>query len=113
MRVEPVGDAAAVLDAVRRLPAPREVVIVLGEAHEDGLSAEDLQRDEELLGLFDRTAEIALGVKDQERRLHLVDVREGRAIDQLLTVTPWGGTAHLMLPEMPADVARAERGNVV
>src|SRR5688500_5916826 len=42
VRVEPVGDAAAVLHAVPRLAATREVVVVIGEANEDRLLAQHL-----------------------------------------------------------------------
>src|SRR5216110_3766604 len=76
VRVEPVGDPARVLDAVFRLPAARQIVVVLGETDEDGFLAEHLQRGEELLGLLDRTAQIALGMEDEERRLHVGDIGE-------------------------------------
>src|SRR5207244_12283320 len=108
MRVEPVGDSAAVLDAVRRLPTPREVVIVLGEADEDGLLAEHVQRDEEVLGRFDRTAEVALGVKNKQRRVERVDVREGRALDEILSVPPWIGARRIYLAWMRAHGARVD-----
>src|SRR2546430_12056632 len=71
VRVEPVGDPARVLDAVFRLPAARQIVVVLGEPHEDGLLAEHLQRGKELLGLLDRAAQMPLRVKDEELRLHV------------------------------------------
>src|SRR6266566_7743874 len=113
VRVEPVGDPARVLDAVFRFPTAREVVVVFGEPDEDRFLAEHLQRGEELLRLLDRTAEVALGVKDEERRFHVGDIRERRAEDELLAVAPRRRIPHLVLPEMPADVARAERGDVV
>src|ERR671934_1152960 len=84
VRVEPIGDAARVLDAVLRLSAARQVVVVLREADEDCFLAEHLERGEELLGLLDRAAEVALGVKDQERRLHVRDIGERRAEHELL-----------------------------
>src|SRR5207245_910778 len=55
VRVEPVGDAPRVLDAVARLSAAREVVVVLGKAYELRLDAVQAERGEELLGLLDRT----------------------------------------------------------
>src|SRR5687767_15387194 len=112
MRVEPVNDAAAVIDPVARLAAACEVVVVVLVADEDGLLAEHLQRDEELLGLLDGAAEVALGVKDEQRRLHVLDVGERRALDELLRIAP-RRRAVLALPEVPPDVARAERRDVV
>src|SRR5437867_5565769 len=113
VRVEPVGDPAHVLDAVLRLPAAREVVVVLGEPYENGLFAQHLQRGEQLLSLLDGTAEVSLRVKDEERRLHVRDVGQRRAEDELLAPLPWRGVAHLVLPEVPPNVARTERGDVV
>src|SRR5688572_32991059 len=112
MRVEPVNDAAAVIDPVARLASAREVVVVVLIADEDGLLAEHLQRDEELLGLLDGAAEVALGVKDEQRRRHVLDIGERRALDQLLRVAPRRRTV-LALPEVPPDVARPERRDVV
>jgi len=66
VRVEPVGDPTSVLDAMLRLPATREVVIVLGEPHEDSFLPEHLQCGEELLRLLDRATQVALGVEDEE-----------------------------------------------
>src|SRR2546426_642442 len=113
VRVEPVGDPAAVLDTMFRFASTSEVVVVFREAHEDRLLAQDLERDEELLGLLDRAAEIALRVEDEERRLHLGHVGQRRTLDQLLAPTPRRRIPHLVLPEVPADVARPERGDVV
>src|SRR5688572_31062030 len=84
MRVEPVNDAAAVVDPVARLAASREVVVVVLVADEDRLFAEHLQRDEELLGLLDGAAEVALGVKDEQRRPQVLDIGERRAVADLL-----------------------------
>src|SRR3989440_701241 len=113
VRVEPVGDPARVLGTVLRLPTSREVMVVLGEPDEDGFLTQNLQRGEELLGLLDRAAQVALSVKDEEWRLHVRHVGERRAEDELLGVAPRRGVAHLVLPEMPADVARAECRDVV
>src|SRR5205807_9332044 len=113
VRVEPVGDPTAVLDAMARLAAAREVVVVLGETYEDGLLAEDAQRGEELLGLLDRAAQVALGVEDEERCSDARHVRQRRPLDELVAVAPRRRVAHLVLPEVPADVARAERRHVV
>src|SRR6185503_21208670 len=71
VRVEPVRDAPRVLDAVARLAAAREVVVVLGESDELRLDAVEAQGGEELLGLLDRAPEVALGMEDEERRFHL------------------------------------------
>src|SRR2546430_16187569 len=109
VRVEPVGDPASVLDAMLRLAAAREIVVVLREPHEHGLLAEDLQGGEQLLGLLDRAAQVSLCVEDEERRLHAGHVGERRTEDELLAPTPRRGIPHLVLPEMPSDVARAER----
>src|SRR4029077_17911365 len=106
VRVEPVGETARVLHAMLRLSASRQIVGVLREAYEDRFFAEHLERGEELLCLLDRAAQIALGVEDEERRLDVCDIRERRAEDQLLAVAPRGRVAHLVLPEVPADVAR-------
>src|SRR5438876_3937125 len=113
MRVEPVRDAARVVDPVLRLAAAGELVRVVLVAHEDGFLAEHLQRDEELLGLLDRTAVILLGVEDEERRLHVREVGERRMRAELLRVAPRRRITHLVLPEVPADIARPERADVV
>jgi hypothetical protein len=74
--VEPVGDAFRVLDAIARFATAGEVVVVLGKADERRFHAVPAERDEELLGLLDRAAKIALRVKDEERRLDLRHVCE-------------------------------------
>src|SRR5437879_8699721 len=84
--VEPVGDPPGVLDTVFRFTTTGEVMIVLGETHENGLFPEDLERREELLGLFDRTPQIPLRVEDQERRLHVRHVGQRRAEDELFAL---------------------------
>src|SRR5712692_6801662 len=61
--IEPVRDAAGVVDPVLRLAAAGELVRVVLIADEDRLLAEDLERDEELLGLLDRAAVVLLGVQ--------------------------------------------------
>src|SRR5438874_13319525 len=113
VRVEPVGDAPRVFDAVLGFPATREVVVVLGEPDKEGFLAEHLERREELVGLLDRAAQIALRVEDEERRLHVGDIGKRRAEDQFLGVTPRCCIPHLMLPEVPPDIARTECGDVV
>src|SRR5688572_6779466 len=95
VRVEPVGNPAAVLDAMRRLAAAGEIVVVLGKTHEDGFLPKDLQRNEELLRLLDRTTKVTLRVKDEKRRLDVLHVRERRALHGLLAVLPRRGIAHL------------------
>ena len=82
MAIEPVGDTPGVIDPVPRLPAPRELVRVVLVADEDRFLAQDLEGDEELLGLLDRAAVILLRVQEEERRRHLLDVRQGRALDE-------------------------------
>src|SRR5438445_3207142 len=69
--VEPVGDPPGVLDTVFRFTTPGEVMIVLGERNETGFLPEDLERREELLGLFDRARQIPLGWEDRERRVNV------------------------------------------
>src|SRR4051794_18699316 len=50
--VEPLDDAVQAQDAAVWPAAPRQVVALLGEAHELGGLAQAPQRDEPLLGLF-------------------------------------------------------------
>src|SRR5437867_11625273 len=84
VRVEPVGDPARVLDAMLRLAAARAVVVVLRKRHKNSFLAEHLQRGEQLLGLLDGAAEVSLRVEDEERRLHVRDIGQRRAEDELL-----------------------------
>src|SRR2546430_15962942 len=88
VRVEPVNDPARVLDAVFRFPAARQVVVVFWEPYKNGFLAEHLERGEELLGLLDRAAEVALRVEDEEGRLHISDLGQRRPADQSLPVPP-------------------------
>src|SRR5438552_18069823 len=88
VRVEPVGDPASVLDAMLRLAAAREIVVVLREPHEHGLLAEDLQGGEPLLGLLDRAAHVSLCVDDQNRCPPAAHVRARRMAAPLLAPTP-------------------------
>ena len=85
---EPVEDDAEALEAVARLAGPRQLVVLVGEAHEHDLLPELLQRDEELLGLLDRAAEVVLGVHDQERRADVARVGQRRALQVAVEVVP-------------------------
>src|SRR5438552_9409764 len=109
VRVEPVGDPASVLDAMLRLPTAGKVVVVLREPYEHGLLPEDLQGREQLLGLLNRAAQVSFGMEDEKRRLHAGHVGEWRTEYELLAAAPRGRIAHLVLPEVPSDVARTER----
>src|SRR6266550_2617657 len=74
--IEPVGDASGVIDPVLRLAPAGQIVRVVLVADEDRLLAEDLERDEELLGLLDRAAEVLLRMEDEQGRRDVLDVRE-------------------------------------
>src|SRR6476646_3661480 len=75
---EEVDDHLGPLDAMSRSPRSRQLVTLAGEADELGGAAEEPQRDEQLFGLIHRAPQIVLGVQDEERRRHLVHVRDRR-----------------------------------
>src|SRR5207302_1953590 len=63
---EPGHDVPEPLEPVFRLPAAREVVALAGKPHEQRRRALFLERDEELLPLFDRAPEVVLAVEDEQ-----------------------------------------------
>src|SRR5215468_4681122 len=105
---EPLEDVPKALEPVARLARARHLVVLAREADEADRAAELLERDEELLALFDRAAQILLGVNDQQRRHDVLRVRERRALDVARHVLPRHGAAQLRHVEAMADVAGAE-----
>src|SRR5437870_12492958 len=90
---------------MRRAPGPRQLVTLPGEPHELDLAIERAEHREQLLTLVDRTAEVVLGVQDQQGRGDLCGVCERRDRAVHLGRLPRVG-ADVALEE-PADVARA------
>src|SRR5262249_31687529 len=105
---EPLEDVPKALEPVARLARARHLVVLAREADEADLAAELLERDEELLAVFDRAAQILLGANDQQRRHDVLRVRERRALAVARPGLPRPGAAQLRHVEAMADVAGAE-----
>src|SRR5215813_325532 len=85
---EPVEDDAEALEPMAWLARARQLVVLVGEAHEHRLFTLLLEGDEQLLALLDGTAEIVLGVDDEERRVDVLGVGERRALRVLVRHLP-------------------------
>src|SRR5207302_7446074 len=78
---EPFEDRLEAQHAVERGPRARELMALRGEAEHLDLLAEKAQRGEQMLALLDAAAQVLFGVQHEHRRLHLVHVRRGRAVE--------------------------------
>src|SRR5262245_20725778 len=77
---EPVKLPVQAFDQMLGLARASQVVIFAREHHDLGGGAETLQRAEPLLALFDRHAEIVVGMQNQRRRFDVLRILQGRAI---------------------------------
>src|SRR5579875_478213 len=75
---EPVQDQPGPHDPVPGRPAAAELVILGGEPDHHRLAAQQPKRDEQLLRLGGRAAQVVIGVQDQQRRGHVPDVADRR-----------------------------------
>lgn len=89
------------------MAATREAVALALEAHKLYLAAQPFQGGEELLGLLDIAAQVLLAVQDQQRRVDVLYVRNGRELHVTLQVVP-RRRLKLVVGEDPAEVATAE-----
>ena len=68
MAVEPVQDDLEALDAVHGRPVRESSWLSPGNRTISTSRLQPPQRDEQLLALLDRAAQVVLGVQDQQRR---------------------------------------------
>src|SRR5690349_16628665 len=99
---EPGQDQFGPADPVLRRPGAGQFVVLAGKPVHDRVAAKEPQRDEQLLGLADRAAQIVFGVQDEQRGGHVADVADGG-------VTQVGAGIGEMVR---ADVAADEAGDI-
>src|SRR5215208_5213889 len=109
--VEPLEQNLEPLHAMRRVPRPRQLVALTGEADELDVAPQEAECREQLLGLLDVAAQVVLRVEDQERRLDLLRIRPRRPLEVRVDVVVHE-LAEIGLEE-PPDVARAVEGDEV
>src|SRR5439155_5471452 len=85
---EPVENVAQALHPMTRLTAPRQLVVLAGEAYEPHLPPHLLQGRKELFGLFDGAAQVLLTVQDQQRRADVPYVGDRRITPVQLWILP-------------------------
>ncbi len=79
------------------------------EAHEEYFVAQVFEGGEELLGLLDVAAQIAFAVDDEQGRMNVPHVGDGRHVPVQFGF--FAGRAFQVIDgELPADVAAAEEG---
>src|SRR5262249_1640185 len=104
--LKPVDDLAKADHPRARMPSTREFMGLPFKAYELGLTPQVFQRREELFSLRDWTAQVLVTMQDQERRVDVLDVGDGRKVTPALGVAP-GQVAKLLL-QGPSVVTRAE-----
>ena len=77
------------------------------KAYKQRLAPQVFQGREELLCLLDVTAQILLAVKDQERRVYVLHVRNRRHAHVAVEIIPGSGI-QFVVGKSPAEVAGAE-----
>src|SRR5690242_18701462 len=75
---EPGQDQFCPADPVLWRPGAGQLVVLAGIPVHDRVAAKEPQRDEQLLGLADRAAQIVFGVQDEQRGGHVADIADRR-----------------------------------
>src|SRR3989337_2321715 len=111
---EPAADDGQVVHAAEGRAGTGQLVRLVGHAHQAHRALQRAQHGEELLGLADRRAQVALRMLDEERRPDIRGIREWRFAVVEVRVLP-GVLAVLEVAELRArDVAGLHlRGHVV
>src|SRR2546421_4449345 len=109
MLLKPTAYMSQALKARMGMPAARKPVTLALEAHEEDFAAHVFQGGEQLLRLFDVTAQVAFTVDDQQRGGNVLHIGYGR--HALVTRGVFvGRTLQVIDGEFPADVAAAKEG---
>jgi len=89
------------------MAATREAVALALEAHKLHLAAQPFQSGEELLGLLDIAPKVLLAVQDQQRRVDVLYVCNGRELHVTLQAVP-RRRLQFVVSEDPAEVTTTE-----
>jgi len=107
--LEPLSNMPQAFQARMRVAAARQAVALALEAHEEYFATHVFEGGEELFGLLDIAARVAFAVDDEQGRMNVSHVGDGRHV-----AVPFGffvGRAFQVIDgEFPADVAAAEEG---
>src|SRR3982074_474407 len=102
--LKPAQDMLQAFFAQFGMTTARKAMALALETHEKHLASHVLQGGKKLLSLLDVTAQILFAVNDQERRMHVLDVSQGRHAPVEFGIFPGSGL-HIIVGEVPAHIA--------